>query len=107
MSSIKVNSQFAMVSKEEIQNITTLAQSCKKTLLDGSGKGNDFIGWLDYSLNITEELLSEIEAIAKEVRERASVLIVVGIGGSYLGAKSAIDSLSSTLQMKLQENLVD
>lgn len=51
------------------------------------------MGWLDYTLKLDDKIISDMEEIAKEVNEKATVLLVVGIGGSYLGTEAAIDSL--------------
>ena len=63
------------------------------TLVTGSGAGNDFLGWLTLARKIKETELSRIEAAAEKIRSRSSVLVVIGIGGSYLGARGAIDFL--------------
>ena len=63
------------------------------TLVTGSGAGNDFLGWLTLAHKIKETELSRIEAAAEKIRSRSSVLVVIGIGGSYLGARGAIDFL--------------
>jgi len=64
-----------------------------RMLTDGSGKGNDFIGWLKLPQTILETELQQIVARAKKIRSRSKALLVVGIGGSYLGARAAIDLL--------------
>ena len=63
-------------------------------LLDGTCKGNDYIGWYDWPYNYDKEEFERIKEVAAEIREKADVLIVCGIGGSYLGARSAIEMLN-------------
>lgn len=62
-------------------------------LLSRTGKGNDFLGWIDLPQNTDEALLSRIQADAAELRAKSRVVVVIGIGGSYLGAKAVIDAL--------------
>jgi glucose-6-phosphate isomerase len=70
--------------------------------LDGRhGKGNDFLGWIDLPSSVTEELISSIESVAAGWKGKAELVIVTGIGGSYLGAKSAIDALSHSFRVYL------
>lgn len=64
------------------------------TLLDGTGGGADFRGWLDPATMADDALIAEIEAIAADLRARANTLVVVGIGGSYLGARAVIEALA-------------
>jgi glucose-6-phosphate isomerase len=67
---------------------------CHELLLQKTGKGNDFLGWVDLPEEIQETLLADIEDQARRIREIAEVLVVVGIGGSYLGARAVIDALN-------------
>ncbi len=67
-----------------------------KALHEGTGEGNDFVGWVGLPSSITEEYLAEVEETAKKMQKNIDVLVVVGIGGSYLGAKAVIDSLSGS-----------
>ena len=62
----------------------------------GDGKGNDFLGWLHLPTSITPAFLDEIEAAAACLRERCEVVVAIGIGGSYLGAKMVIEALSDS-----------
>jgi len=71
------------------------------TLMKGTGRGNDFLGWLDLPVTTGEELVSKIEGIAARWKKRVEVIVVIGIGGSYLGAKAAIDALSHTFELHM------
>lgn len=93
MNPLKVNLQFASVDAKAIDSLMPVALEALDTLEAKTGKGNDFLGWLNYSDDLSEALISDIEATAAAIRDKADVLIVVGIGGSYLGAKSAIEAL--------------
>ena len=60
-----------------------------------SGLGNDFLGWVDLPVNYDKEEFARIQAAAKRIRENSELLIVIGIGGSYLGARAAIEFVKS------------
>ena len=62
----------------------------------GTGLGNDFIGWLHLPSEITESFLDEVEASAKVLRDSCDIVVVAGIGGSYLGARAVIEALSNS-----------
>ena len=62
-----------------------------QTLTEGSGEGNDFLGWLNLPVNKETEEISRIRAAAKHIRESSDVFVVIGIGGSYLGSRAAIE----------------
>lgn len=64
-----------------------------KELVTKRGKGNDFLGWLDLPINVTENEINKIKSVAKQLIEKSEVIVVVGIGGSYLGARAVIEAL--------------
>lgn len=66
---------------------------CHQTLIEHSGKGNDFLGWMDLPLCVDEALFDRIAHDASRIREMAEVFIVIGIGGSYLGSRAVIEAL--------------
>ena len=70
-----------------------LAALAHKTLADKSGLGNDFTGWVELPRRIKETELERIVAAAEKIRSRSKALVVIGIGGSYLGARGAIELL--------------
>lgn len=71
-------------------------ENAYKKLVDRSGKGNDFLGWLDLPEKVDDTLLNRIEACAERLRKSSEVVVVVGIGGSYLGARAVIEALQNT-----------
>jgi glucose-6-phosphate isomerase len=77
-----------------VSQLSGEATNALKTLHDGSGAGNSFLGWLDLPDAITENQIADIEAAASELTARTRILVVVGIGGSYLGARAVYDSLA-------------
>jgi glucose-6-phosphate isomerase len=84
---------FSSVKGTEPEIAASDAEAARKVLMDRSGAGNDFLGWVDLPIELSDPLLGEIEAAAERIRE-TDALVVVGIGGSYLGARSVIDALT-------------
>jgi len=82
------------LSKEEITKLEKETLQAQKTLYDGSGAGNDFLGWLHLPSEISEQQISKIEAAASLLSAKTELLVVIGIGGSYLGARAVNDALS-------------
>ena len=71
-------------------------KAAQEMLEKGTGKGNDFLGWLHLPSSITAEHLADLKATAQTLRENCEVVIVAGIGGSYLGARAVIEALSNS-----------
>lgn len=84
------------ISQEEINALYPQAEQALKSLKDGTGKGNDYLGWLNLPAEITTEQLSDIEKTAADLRARTEVVVVIGIGGSYLGARAVIEALADS-----------
>ncbi len=84
------------VSAEEIEVQRKNAQHVLKSLRDGTCRGNDFLGWMNLPVEIGEEDLNRVEICARKLRKRTDVVVVVGIGGSYLGAKAVIEAMSDS-----------
>ncbi len=84
------------VTDEEILNMKTTIENAAKTLEEKTGAGNDFLGWLDLPVAYDKEEFARIKKCADKIRSDSDVLVVIGIGGSYLGAKAALDMLTST-----------
>ena len=82
------------VSKAEIEQFQEALNHHFTAVKDRTGKGNDFLGWTDLPSSVDEDLITKIEAAAARLREKSEVSVVVGIGGSYLGARAVIDALS-------------
>jgi glucose-6-phosphate isomerase len=80
--------------KGEIESYQEQVNHVQQQLLDGTCHGNDFIGWFEWPYAYDKEEFARIKEVACEIRERADVLIVCGIGGSYLGARSAIEMMN-------------
>lgn len=82
------------LSKQELERLYPETRAAIKTLYEGSGEGNDFLGWLNLPSEISEQDLCLMEEAAAELREISRILVVIGIGGSYLGAKAVNDALA-------------
>ena len=97
MMAVKFNSNFAetFVSKADIQALEPQAAAAQKTLMDGTGAGNDFLGWVHLPTDYDKEEFARIKKAASYIQKNAEVLIVIGIGGSYLGARAVIEALKS------------
>ncbi len=88
---------LSFVTKENIAAYSDKAVAANKALHDKSGKGNDFLGWVNLPSSITDEELNDIEQTAATLKgKNIDILVVIGIGGSYLGAKAVIDALSDS-----------
>ncbi len=81
------------IAAEELAMIKESALSAKKMLLDKTGAGNDFLGWIDLPVDYDKDEFSRIQKSAAKIQQDSEVLIVIGIGGSYLGARAAIEFL--------------
>ena len=93
---LTIDKAFGFVTPEAVASCKKEVAESLEKLHKGTGKGNDFLGWLHLPSSITDEHLSDLEAIAKILREKCEVVVVVGIGGSYLGARAVIDSLANS-----------
>ena len=83
----------SFIAEHEVENIKNAAADAKKTLVEKTGAGNDFLGWIDLPVNYDKEEFSRIKKAAEKIKSDSEVLLVIGIGGSYLGARAAIEFL--------------
>lgn len=81
------------VAEHEMTYMSQLAEEAKQVLLNKSGAGNEFLGWLDLPVDYDKEEFARIQAASAKIQKDSEVLIVIGIGGSYLGARAAIEFL--------------
>ncbi len=86
------NTEF-MASKEDVAAMSARVEAAKKTLLEKTGEGNDFLGWIDLPVDYDKEEFARIKKAAEKIQSDSEVLVVIGIGGSYLGARAAIEAL--------------
>ena len=93
---LNISKAFGFVSPEKVAAYESQIKNCNEALHNATGKGNDYLGWLNLPSSITEAELIEIEQTAEKLRAHCQVVVVVGIGGSYLGAKAVIDAFSNS-----------
>lgn len=84
------------VSDTEVSYMENTVKAAKETLLAKTGAGNDFLGWIDLPVDYDKEEFDRIKAAAKKIQSDSDVLLVIGIGGSYLGARAAIEFLRNS-----------
>ena len=75
--------------------LETRISSVYKTIYEKTGAGNDFLGWVSLPSEIDENLLADIEKTATTLRKKSEIFVVIGIGGSYLGARAVIEALQN------------
>ena len=92
---IKFNSSYAkdFLRENDLKGIEAQVAAAHKTIEDRSGLGNDFLGWVNLPVDYDKEEFARIKAAAAKIRQDTDILIVIGIGGSYLGARAAIEFL--------------
>lgn len=99
----KSASQF-MTAEEKVM-IKKSAVAAREELLQGSGAGNDYIGWVDLPIDYDKEEFSRVEKVAKQIQEDSDILLVIGIGGSYLGARAAIEFLRNNFYNSVSKEI--
>lgn len=95
---------FKFIDENELQSIKVEVEKAARVLEEKSGKGNDFLGWLDLPINYDKEEFTRIKKVAEKIKSDSEVLIVVGIGGSYLGARAVIEALSHSFYNSLSKS---
>ena len=83
----------AMATDADIAAIKDQVVAAKATLVNKTGEGNDFLGWIDLPVDYDKEEFARIKKAAAKIQADSDVLVVIGIGGSYLGARAAIEAL--------------
>lgn len=81
------------ISEEEISNMESIVNTAKDTLVNKTGAGNDFLGWINLPVDYDKEEFARIKKAAEKIQNDSDILLVIGIGGSYLGARAAIEFL--------------
>ena len=94
---LKLTGLKGFVGKDEIACMAPLVQAAQDTLHAGTGAGNDFLGWVDLPEAYDKEEFARIKAAAKKIQQTCDVLVVIGIGGSYLGARGAIEVVNGQM----------
>ncbi|MBQ8941889.1 MAG: glucose-6-phosphate isomerase [Firmicutes bacterium] len=91
---LKTNGLAPFVREGELEKMKPFADVAVDLLNTGEGAGNDFIGWVDLPVNYDKEEFARIKAAAKKIQSNSEVLVVIGIGGSYLGGRAALDFIN-------------
>lgn len=91
---IDYSKALSFVDEKDLPKIAEEVKIAHTKLLNGTGKGNDFLGWVTLPEDYNKEEFSRIQKAAEKIRKDSEILLVIGIGGSYLGAKAAIDTLN-------------
>ena len=94
---LKLTGLNGFVAPAEMENMSALVNTVNEVLLSGKGAGNDFLGWLDLPVNYDKEEFARIQQAAKKIQGESKVLVVIGIGGSYLGARAAIEFVNGQM----------
>ena len=93
------------IGENEITSIKAIAETAKNILVEKSGAGNDFLGWIDLPVNSDKEEFARIQKAADKIKNDSDVLVVIGIGGSYLGARAAIEFLRHSFYNNLPKEV--
>ena len=92
---LELTHTYPFIGKEIIQSYESKVASTYNTIYNRTGAGNDFLGWVNLPSEIDESLIADIEQTASELRKKSEVFVVIGIGGSYLGARAVIEALQN------------
>ena len=102
--SLNIDKTAGFIAEGAVKAYAPKVQQALEMLENGNGLGNDFLGWLHLPSSITEEHLNDIQETANTLRELCDVVVVAGIGGSYLGARAVIEALSNNFHCYLKGN---
>ncbi len=96
--SLRFNSTYSknVVSQSDVDAMAPKAVEAMHTLMSKTGEGNDFLGWIDLPTNYDKEEFARIKKSAEYIKKNSDVLVVIGIGGSYLGARAVIEAVKSS-----------
>jgi len=107
--SLKLNTKYLadFVNADELTGIKAQVEAAAETLHSKTGLGNDFLGWVSLPTDYDKEEFARIKAAAERIKSNSDILIVIGIGGSYLGARAAIELLKSPLYNNMKKDTPD
>ena len=107
--SVKLNERFltGFVADHEVEFLKPHAKTAHEMLLNGNGQGNDFLGWVKLPRDYDKEEFARIKVAAEKIKQNSDILVVIGIGGSYLGARAAIEFVKSPLYNNLKKDTPD
>ncbi|MBU3181550.1 glucose-6-phosphate isomerase [Clostridium psychrophilum] len=102
--SLDLSKTIPYLAEHEISNFQPMVSAAHKMLADKTGAGSDFLGWIDLPINYDKSEFARIKRAAEKIKNNSEVLIVIGIGGSYLGSKAAVETLSHTFHNSLSSD---
>ena len=94
--SLNITKAASFLAEGAVKAYEPKVKAAQEALENGTCEGNDFLGWLHLPSSITPEFLNEIQAVANTLREKCEVVVIAGIGGSYLGARAVIEGLGNS-----------
>ena len=94
--SLNITKAASFLAEGAVKAYEPKVKAAQEALENGTCEGNDFLGWLHLPSSITPEFIDEIQAVANTLREKCEVVVVAGIGGSYLGARAVIEGLGNS-----------
>ncbi len=97
---MRIETRFCSPHIHKVEDGQELTSHVHRMIQEKTAPGGEFLGWLDYADKLSEKQICEIEEIADEIRQRADVLVISGIGGSYLGSKAVMEALCPTYGRK-------
>ena len=100
---LKMTGVAGFVNPGELDKMAVMMNAANEVLLSRTGAGSDFLGWLDLPVNYDKEEFARIQAAAKKIQGDSDVLVVIGIGGSYLGARAAIEFCKGQMYNGIRE----
>lgn len=100
--SMKILTKFMSDQMKDVTKYTSEVENIDQKMKQREGRGSEFLGWTNYVSQMDSKLVEEIEEVANEIRNQADVLLVCGIGGSYLGARAIIDALTNPYEKDLE-----
>ncbi len=95
---VDLKNALSFVNQDDFNKYENFAKEQNEKITNKTGKGNDFLGWVDLPNNISQKNLQDINDTAKVLREKSEFIVIIGIGGSYLGAKAVIEALSGQFE---------
>lgn len=104
MLELNITQIYGTVTKDELYSYRQKITEANDMLYKRTGKGSEFLGWLDLPSNISKDEISQIKDCASSLAGKSDIIVVIGIGGSYLGARAVIDALSNNFNSLLSKN---
>lgn len=101
--SLDLSKTVPYMNEQEVFSLQPMVNEAHRMLHDKSGEGNDFLGWIDLPVDYDKEEFGRIKKAAEKIRNDSDILVVIGIGGSYLGARAAIEMLSHSFYAALDK----